>query len=165
MPKPSDNQAVLAWAQSHAKCCSVVRFTEGGCKVALPERSNARPGVDWICLSGTKYQHAHSHDSALCDLLFVHQADSPDRPVLVASELKGGRVDVSEVVAQLQGAAKIVECVAVSAAHLDFIPVLFRRGVSTVMVNRLRAERIRFHGERHKISLARCGTAIASIRP
>jgi hypothetical protein len=72
----------------------------------------------------------------------VHQPDSLDRPVLVASELKGGRVDVSEVVAQLQGAAKIVEFVAGSATHLDFMPVLFHRGVQAVVVDRLRSAHI-----------------------
>src|SRR5438477_96119 len=154
------NHAAMDWAQSHVTCCSVSRFEEGGCKATLP-----RVHTGWICLSGTKYQQAHSHDGALCDLLFIHQPDASGQPVLVASELKGGRIDVSEVVAQLQGAAEIVERAIKASEHAEFIPMLYHRGVSTMEVNRLRATCIRFHGERHKIVLARCGTAIASIRP
>jgi hypothetical protein len=53
-------------------------------------------------------------------------------------ELKGGRVDVSEVGGQLQGAATVVEGAVDASGEVDFVPLLVHRGLPTMSVNRLR---------------------------
>src|SRR5215470_19639037 len=155
MPDPGRPEP-FAWARAHGACCSVTRFEEGGCKAMLP-----KPGKGWVCLSGTRYQKSHSHNGPLCDLLFFLQPATAGRQFVAVLELKGGRVDVSEVGCQLQGAATVVEGAIDASGEVDFVPLLVHRGLPTMAVNRLRSVRVRFRGAHYRVRLERCGLALA----
>ncbi len=142
---------------SHRSCCAVSSFHEGGCKVIFPNRAG-----QWICISGTKYQSSRSYPGKLCDLMFLW--NSSNRQMLSALlELKGGGVDVSGAVQQLQHGAEIVADLT-AGLELKFLPVLIHRRLNSVQVEELRKNKIRFRRDLVSIALLRCGGKILDLK-
>jgi hypothetical protein len=141
---------------SHRSCCAITSFQEGGCKIALPNRAG-----QWICLSGTKYQDNHKYVEKLCDLMFLWDR-SGRRLLSAALELKGGGVDVTGVVDQLQHGADIVADLTIGL-KLEFLPVLIHRRLSSVQVDALKKKRVRFRGDPFPIALLRCGGRVLDL--
>jgi hypothetical protein len=142
---------------AHRPCCSIRKFQEGDCKVILPNRAGL-----WICLSGTRYQGNHAHTAKLCDLLFIWDRSGKET-VSSVLELKGGGVDVTGVVQQLQNGANIVASL-VQEADLEFLPVLVHRAISSVQSRELAKRKIKFRGEQIPIALLRCGGKVSELR-
>jgi hypothetical protein len=140
----------------HRECCSIRKFHEGGCSVVFPHRD----GV-WVCLSGTSYQRSHSYTARLSDLLFAWHRLA-DGLVSSALELKGGGIDVSGVVQQLQHGADIIDTL-LTGVPCVFLPVLVHRAIATIQVRELRKHRIQFRGQRFSIALMNCRGRISDL--
>ena len=146
----------LSGFASHRSCCAVLNFSEGGCKLIFPNRVGK-----WICLSGTNFQSSHDYSAKLCDLMFLW--DHPSRQLLAAVlELKGGGVDIKGVVQQLQNGADIVADLA-AGVEPNFLPVLMHRQLTSIQVNALRKNKIRFRGKQIPIALLRCGGKMSDL--
>lgn len=79
-----------------------------------------------------------------------------------ALELKGGGVDITGAVQQLQNGAGIVEELT-TGLDLGFLPVLVHRRLAPVQVDALKSRKIRFRGSQFSIALLRCGQKIADL--
>jgi hypothetical protein len=154
----SDEGEIPCKFEDHRPCCAVLSFRENNCTVTLPKQSGK-----WICLSGTRYQDAHSHKEKLCDLLFSWEK-SPTEPVCCALELKGGGISVSGVVEQLQQGAAIIESLLPGSQPIPFTPVLVHRGLSSIQVTQLKRQRILFFRKSFSIELMRCGGKVEQLR-
>ena len=89
--------------------------------------------------------------------------DHPSRQLLAAVlELKGGGVDIKGVVQQLQNGADIVADLA-AGVEPNFLPVLMHRQLTSIQVNALRKNKIRFRGKQIPIALLRCGGKMSDL--
>lgn len=140
----------------HRSCCAVSKYREGDCKVIFPNRAG-----QWICLSGTAYQNNHNYPQKLCDLMFLWNSSSSQFLSSVL-ELKGGGVDISGAVQQLQNGARIVDELA-AGLDMRFLPVLVHRRLAPVQVEALKKGKIRFRGRSVPISLLRCGGKVSDL--
>ncbi len=94
-----------------------------------------------------------------CDYLFVSDGDSDNQPYFAPIELKRGRLDVSDVVAQIKAEVGIAKGFFSKKTAFSFRPVAACGGKATkIEIKRVREERnkISFHGRRESIRLIRC---------
>jgi hypothetical protein len=142
--------------RQHQRCCAVRAFNESGCKVIFPVSAGA-----WICLSGTRYQANHKYVDKLCDLLLGWDRAAGGL-VCAALELKGGGIDVTGVVKQLQNGADIIDSL-FAGERPAFLPVIVHRTMSAVQLRELRKRKINFRGRRRSITLMNCGGRILDL--
>ena len=114
-----------------------------------------------MCLSGTNYQRSHNYTSRLSDLLFAWNRTT-EGLMSSALELKGGGIDVSRVVEQLQHGADILDAL-LTGIPCNFLPVLVHRAIATIQIQELRRHRIRFRGQRFSIALMSCRGRISDL--
>lgn len=139
------------------RCCIVGRCRGPNCRLALPAE-----GVR-ACISGSEVQRHHEdfRDRKLCDCLVLLEIEGGDKHG-VAIELKGGAVDGSAVVEQLQGGADLMK--ANAGEPLTFSAVLVHAGgLRAVEIRDLRSRFVRFEGQRRRVLLGRCGNSLADV--
>lgn len=142
---------------AHRRCCSLRTFNEGGCSVTFPNR-NGR----WVSISGTSYQKNHNHSEKLCDLLFSWAR--PNHGLASAAlELKGGGIDVTGVIQQLQNGANIIADL-LTDIDTVFVPVLVHRAMPPIQHRALKTRQIRFRGRNYLIALVKCPAVIGHIK-
>jgi len=112
-------------------------------------------------MSGTQYQLNHNHNAQLADCLVFWLDASGERVAPI--ELKGGRVDVSEVRSQLQGAADVIDIVLNDHPEPTFLPCLVSNRVDPMEYRQLGFLRVRFRGVDYPISVTRCGASISAL--
>jgi hypothetical protein len=150
------SRAIFGDFLQHIDCCEIRTLEEGGCKVVLPNRAGP-----WICLSGTKYQRRHSFDSKLADGLLSWQPPSAGLRSS-AMELKGGGLDVDDVVSQLQHGADIIGEL-LGDRQCNFIPVLVHRAIRSAQVDEFRNRRVRFKTSSFRIALIKQRADVRSL--
>lgn len=140
----------------HRECCSIRSFHEGGCSVVFPNRQGP-----WHCVSGSRYQRNHGYSDKLCDLMLAW--NRPDHGLVASSlELKGGGIDVDNVVTQLQHGADILDDF-LEGQQCDFMPVLIHRSLRTVEVRELEGKVINFRRHALPIILRRGRATITDL--
>ncbi len=93
-----------------------------------------------------------------CDFVLFYIDTTQNRLVGVPMELKKGSVNASEVIAQLQEGARIVDNHTPHDVEMDLVFLLVHgAGMHRSQRNRLRTARIRFRGTEFPINTARCG--------
>jgi hypothetical protein len=139
----------------HKKCCATRQAKESGCLVVLPTAS-----ATWAAINGTKYQAQHDYHDKLCDLLFAWNRTSD----LAASviELKSGKLNVDNVVKQLQNGADILDDL-LKGLRCNFLPVLIHGPLRTIDVRKFEKQRIRFRSNSSRIELRRCGSRLVEF--
>ena len=97
-----------------------------------------------------------------CDFIFVAQANDTR---VAALELKGGKLDASEVVRQLRAGARLAESIVPADAPVRFAAIAVHGGGihRKERGDLLKPQnRITFRGESGPVNLARCGDTIDS---
>lgn len=146
--------SIVKLAREKHTCCGTKSCKDGKCSVKLPAQS--------YCLKGRVYQQTHEYAGRLCDFIafFVHESDD----WCAAIELKGGRIDASIVVQQLQGGAEIIDEIVGLGGTTSFVAVLVHRGRMSQNERRvLQRRRIKFGGRKHLIRPMRCGGLISAV--
>lgn len=128
-------------------------YTKEGCRVSMANIPSDRVVLDVDLVSPTG-----NTDTNQCDFVLFYIDTAHNHLVGVPMELKRGDVKASEVVAQLQEGARIVDNCLPNDVDLNLILVLVHGGsMHKSQRNRLSTSRIRFRGEEFPINTARCG--------
>ena len=131
-------------------------YTRSGCSVSmanLRSKPANRVVLDVDLASPTDRAKTNQ-----CDLILFHIDDVQNSLVGVPMELKGGGVDASEAIAQLQEGARIVDRHTPADVEINLILVLFHeRGMHKYQRDRLKRSRVTFRGEEFPINTAYCG--------
>ena len=142
------------------RCCWATRCREQGCRFSFP-------GDEASCLDGTTYQDTHQVRNQLCDcVLFWSRASGDD--VVAPVELKSGKPDVSEAVAQIQAGANValqlLARAGIDPETVTFMPVLVKgKGLSKRETGTLRKSRITFGSRRVLVQVANCGDRLPAV--
>jgi hypothetical protein len=131
----------------------VKRCSEGGCKAVLPAGGEI--------VSGSAFQRNHHWDDPLADCMVFWSSDSVDH--VAAIELKSGGVDVSHVLKQLRGGARVIEGMLSADAKPVFYPILLHRGLRGVAFKTLQQGRVAFRGRSYRTIPARCGANVGDV--
>ncbi len=125
---------------------------KNGCRVSMEGVSRCRVIVD-----ADLAFPAHDVSSGRCDYI-VFLADSDSNAFVVPLELKGGGVDASEVVVQLQRGADFADLfVPETDGDIPLLPVLFHsRSIHPNQRKTLNRTKIRFRGRDLTIKTGRC---------
>lgn len=129
-----------------------------GCRVSLKNVLERHLLVDF-----DKLDKPSGSETKCCDYLFVSDRDSEKQPYVALIELKRGRLDVSDIVAQIKAGADIAKVFFSKKTVFSFRPVAACGGKATkIEIKRLREERnkISFHGHRESIRLIRSGSPL-----
>ena len=128
-------------------------YTKEGCRVSMANIPSERVVLDVDIVFPTDRANTNQ-----CDFILFYIDATQNSLAGVPMELKSGKVDASEAVAQLQEGARIVDRYTPKDVEMNLIPVLVHGGsVHRSQRNRLRTSRIRFRGEEFPINTARCG--------
>ena len=128
-------------------------YTKKGCRVSMADLPSERVVLDVDLAFPTDKADTHQ-----CDFILFYIDTDQSSIVGVPMELKGGDVDASEAIAQLQEGARIVDRYTPNDVDMDFVLVLVHGGsMHRTQRNRLRTARIRFRGAEFPINTARCG--------
>lgn len=127
-------------------------YTKEGCRVSMANIPSDRVVLDVDLAFPTDRANTNQ-----CDFILVYMQSTQNSLAGVPMELKSGKVDASEAVAQLQEGARIVDRYTPKDVEMHLIPVLIHGGsVHRSQRNRLRTSRIRFRGEEFPINTTRC---------
>lgn len=151
------SSSLVATIHEKYGCCRINKFSEGRCSIILPKSKNA------ICLSGTRLQkHRHGFErTKLCDIV-VHWENQGNPRFCAAIELKGGGVNVSGAVDQLQAGADLIWELS-HYPHRFFRPLLVKRSLNTFQMRELSRAAVLYGGKKIKIELMNCGDSLESI--
>ena len=95
-----------------------------------------------------------------CDYIYFGVED--DAGWVAPLELKGGRLDASEVVEQLQAGASVADHIVPREAQTRFRPIVVHgRGIHRAELKHLQKRRVRFRNQNNLVGKARCGTSLA----
>ena len=140
--------------------CIVARCRKGGFSVSLAGVPPSRLIID-LDKPGAPLGPA----DARCDYLFL--AEPSCRTLWVAPvELKKGAVDASKAIGQLRAGARLAERLV--SAHIAtgarFRPVLAAGGgTHKAERNKMRANRVKFHGYSEPVRRIKCGTPLIDV--
>ena len=127
--------------------------TKEGCRVSMANIPSERVVLDVDLAFPTGRT-----DRNQCDYVLFYIDPAQNSLVGVPMELKRGDVNASEIVAQLQDGARIVDNYTPNDVDMNLILVVVHGGsMHRSQRNRLRTSRIRFRGEDIPINTARCG--------
>lgn len=100
------------------------------------------------------------HGRKRCDYVFVGEKNTKAKNTkawVVPIELKSGRFDAAEVIAQLQGGAETVEAWLPDDGAFQFVPVLAHgRDLRIKQRNELRSHTVHLCGQTRRVALVRC---------
>ena len=134
--------------------CIAGRCRREGCTVSLTGAPRPFVMIDMDC-----DELQINRASRRCDFMFV----SDEGRWVVPLELKRGRLNAGEIVAQLRAGAQFADRVIPKGATVQFRPVAVCGGkVHRIQHTKLRskASRIRFRGRFESIKLLKCGQAL-----
>ncbi|MCY3824906.1 MAG: hypothetical protein OXG62_13685 [Nitrospinae bacterium] len=133
--------------------CLTQRCRRPGCGISLKGAPQQRVIIDF-----DKPDSPLGERDTRCDFLFV--ADDSNGPGWVAPlELKGGRVDVSEAIEQLQAGARVAEALVSQDLKVNFRPVLASGNIPKAERTALKRT-ISFHGNSTPVRRIRCGAPL-----
>ena len=141
------------------KCLIERGLKKDGCEVVMTDAPRPRLVVDF-----DKPCSPVDRNAARCDYLVI--AEDPQGFGWVAPlELKRGRLDVDEVVKQLQAGACAVKDRVPKDVPVKFVPVAVTGSVSKDAHNKLRDKRnrIRFHGHMVRVRRISCGAPLVEV--
>lgn len=96
------------------------------------------------------------HGRKRCDYVFVGEKNT--KAWVAPIELKSGRFDAAEVIAQLQGGAETVEAWLPDDGAFQFVPVLAHgRDLRIKQRNEFRSSKVRLRDRIRQVALVRCG--------
>ena len=99
------------------------------------------------------------HGLKRCDYVFVGEKNT--KAWVAPIELKSGRFDAAEVVAQLQGGAETVEAWLPDDSAFQFVPVLAHgRDLRIKQRNEFRSSKVRLRDRIRQVALVRCGETL-----
>lgn len=125
---------------------------EGGCEASLADVPFPR-----VVVSANKAFPAHKIEGKRCDYILFFMNAAENALVTVPIELKGDRVNVSEVSEQLQRGADFVNCFAPITFDSDCHPILFHNSsIHPADRKRLNRAKVQFRGIHLTINTARC---------
>ena len=94
-----------------------------------------------------------------CDYIFI--GDKDDAGWVAPLELKGGRLDATEVVEQIQAGASVADHIVPREAQTRFRPIVVHgRGIHRAELKLLQKRRVRFRNQNSLIGKVRCGTSL-----
>ena len=127
-------------------------YTKEGCRVSMENIPTNRIVLDVDLAFPTGRTRANQ-----CDFVLFYIDSNRNSLFGVPMELKSGDVDASQVVAQLQEGARIVDRCTPNDIEMDLVLVLVHGGgIHRSQRNRLRTSRIRFRGAEFPINTTRC---------
>ena len=127
-------------------------YTKEGCRVSMANIPTNRIVLDVDLAFPTGRTRANQ-----CDFVLFYIDSNRNSLFGVPMELKSGDVDASQVVAQLQEGARIVDRCTPNDIEMDLVLVLVHGGgIHRSQRNRLRTSRIRFRGAEFPINTTRC---------
>ena len=133
--------------------CLTERCSRPGCPVPLTNAPSPRLIIDF-----DKPGSPLSERETRCDFLFI--AEEGNNPGWVAPlELKGGRVDVSEAIKQLQAGASVAEALVSQDLKVNFRPIIASGNIPKAERAALKRT-IRFHGNSMPVRRIRCGAPL-----
>ena len=125
---------------------------ESGCEASLTDVPFPR-----VVVSANKAFPAHKMGGKRCDYILFFMNVSEDTLVTAPIELKGDRVNASEVSEQLQRGADFVNCLAPATFDCDCHPILFHNSsIHPADRKRLNRAKVQFRGINLTIKTARC---------
>ena len=139
--------------------CLVTRVKKSGCKVAMTGAPSPRLIVDF-----DKPGSPLPPSSVRCDYLLI--AKGPDDcGWVVPLELKRGRLEVNQVVGQLQAGASAAEKLVPQDEACRFRPVVAVGNVPKSERQKLKekANKIGFHRHKEPVRLMHCGDKLAKV--
>ena len=131
--------------------CQTRRCNKRGCRVDLAEAPSPRVIVDMDCeilpVSG---------NGKRCDYLFV--GGECNETWVAPIELKGGRLNASEVLGQLEGGARIADSWLPKGTSFQFAPILAHgKKIHRNDLKVLRSRKIQLRGQKKGTTLIKCG--------
>lgn len=95
------------------------------------------------------------HGRKRCDYVFVGEKNT--KAWVAPIELKSGRFDAAEVVAQLQGGAETVDAWLPDDSAFQFVPVLAHGGaIHRRQLNEFRSHKVRLRNQKQQVAVVRC---------
>lgn len=136
------------------------RLRRSGCSLSLRDAPSKRIIVDF----DKPMRRVRTQDDARCDYLFVAEAEDRLGWVLPI-EMKGGNVDATHALRQLQAGARETEKIVPQDTEFRFRPVLAFGTLHKAQLNRMKDPRnqIRFRGITEAARLIRCGTPLTNV--
>ena len=133
--------------------CLTRKCSRPGCSVPLKGAPNPRLIIDF-----DKPGSPLGERETRCDFLFI--AEESNNPGWVSPlKLKGGRVDVSEAIEQLQAGASVAEALVSQDLKVNFRPVLASGNIPKAERAALKRT-ISFHGNSMPVRRIRCGAPL-----
>ena len=127
-------------------------YTKDGCSVSMANIPSERALLD-VDLAFPPDRTERNQ----CDYILFYVDTNQDCLIGVPMELKSGDVKASNVVAQLQEGAKIVDDFTPRNIDIELISILVHDGIHKAQSERLKISRIRFRGSRIPINRTTCG--------
>lgn len=137
--------------------CLANRCLKNGCRLKL----NDLPGDFLLIDMDHEKAPTGSQLEKKCDYIFV--GDANNGAWVAPLELKRGKLQVSEVLPQLQAGAKIAERIVPRETQTRFRPIAVYGGeLHTDEYSRLRHKRIQFFNQREPVRAVRSGSSLLS---
>lgn len=136
--------------------CLVRRCSEAGCSVSLKGLPNPHEVMSLETRSAPI-----DHDMPHCDYLVAYR-DQTAQDGLVALELKSTIVDVSALVAQLQGGASAAESLLADVPSIKFVPVVAGKA-HRYEHSELMKKSVKFRGKSSPVRRIRCGDPLMQV--
>ena len=127
-------------------------YRKKGCRISMANIPSERVILDVDLASPPA-----SASKNQCDYVLFYIDDGQDSLVGVPMELKSGDVKASDVLAQLQEGARIVDDFIPKNIKVDLIPILVHNGLDRTQYDRLRTSRISFRSDKFTINTTTCG--------
>ena len=135
--------------------CLTRRCSKKKCSLKLNDLPNSHVLIDM----DHKKAPILSEQEKTCDYIFI--GDEGDAGWVAPLELKGGKLNASDVVEQLQSGARVADHILPSAARTRFRPVVaYRRRIHRAEHKRLQSSRVRFRRQERLIKRVKCGTSL-----
>ena len=133
--------------------CLTQRCRRPGCGISLQDAPEPRLIIDF-----DKPGSPLGQSETRCDFLFI--AEESNIPGWVAPlELKGGRVDISEAIEQLQAGASAAKELIPQNAMVNFRPVVACKGIPKAERTALKSK-VRFRNQTEALRLIKCGALL-----
>ena len=127
-------------------------YRKSGCRISMANIPSERVILDVDLASPPA-----SASTNQCDYVLFYIDDIQDILVGVPMELKSGGVKASDVLAQLQEGARIVDDFTPKNIKIDLIPILVHNGLDKTQYDQLRTSRINFRSDNFTINTTTCG--------
>ena len=135
--------------------CIVQKCQKGQCSLKLNSLSENSLLIDM----DSDEAPASSQNGKKCDYIYI--GDDNGVAWVAPLELKGGKLDASDVIEQLQGGARIADHILPLAARTRFRPVIaYRRRIHRAEQRRLQSIRVHFRSQKRLIKRVKCGSSL-----